>query len=293
MISAQAATRWKRAVDVPVSFRMSVNTPETGAIFANSSLIDDHFARCFDTAVHVPPAVLHSIDRQAHPSRVASHGQALSAGRPAPKQNHAAWRALARVEGDPKSHSPADELLTTDRRQVYGVQLHPRRRSRHGEEISGLRQSGWDDGQSRDFQQTPPFVALATGAPLAEAICEGLARDHLSSAVPAAARTEQMALWMRKIAEITLPDFIFSRQDRIGNIDDLPYWYWVEGGRVRRAPAAGSHSPEQIAGFTPGFIERTGMPERPRHNATGTHPRLIALDRDFDEHGRPLDCDKP
>lgn len=158
----------KEAVDEPVSFKMSVNTPETSATFANSSLIYYHFARYFETALHVPTAVLRSVDRQAHLARVAGRGEALSAGRPALKQNHAAWQALARAERDPKSYSPADELFTADRGQVYGVLLHPRGR-RYGEEINGSRQSGWGDGQSRDFQQTAPFVALAADAPLAEA----------------------------------------------------------------------------------------------------------------------------
>jgi hypothetical protein len=294
----------KEAVDEPVSFKMSVNTPATSATFANASLVYYHFARYFDTAVHVPPAVLRSVDRQAHLSRVASRGEALSAGRPALKQNHAAWRALARAAGDPKSYSPADELFTTDRSQVYGVLLHPRGR-RYGEEINGSRKSGWGDGQNRDFQQTPPFVALATDAPLAEAIREGLVRGHMSSAVPVAARSEQMAFWMREIVEITLLDFIFSQQDRIGNVDYLRYWYWVEDGRVRRAPAAGSHPPEEIARFSPRLIkrtelgdndagvrttylnytQRTGMLERLRHYAAGTYRRLIALDADFGSRG--------
>lgn len=294
----------KEAVDEPVSFKMSVNTPTTSATFANSSLIYYHFARYFDTTVHVPPAVLRSVDRQAHLARVAGPGEALSAGRPALKQNHAAWQALARAERDPESHLPADELFTADRRAVYGVLLHPRGR-RYGEEVNGSRQSGWGDGQSRDFQQTPPFVALTTDAPLAEAIRGGLARGHLSSAVPAAARTEQMAFWMREIAEITLLDFIFSQQDRIGNIDYLPYWYWVEDGRVRRAPAAGGHLPEEIARSSPRLIkrtelgdndagvrttylnytQRTGMLERIRHYSAGTYRRLIALDLDLGARG--------
>ena len=294
----------KEAVDEPISFKMSVNTPETSATFANASLIYYHFARYFDTTVHVPPAVLRSVDRLAHLARVAGPGEALSAGRPGLKQNHAAWQALARAERDPKSYSPADELFTADRRAVYGVLLHPRGR-RYGEEINGSRQSGWGDGQSRDFQQTAPFVALAADAPLAEAMREGLARGYMSSAVPAGARTEQMAFWMQEITEITLLDFIFSQQDRIGNIDYLPYWYWLEGSELRRAPATGSHPPEEVARFAPKLIkrtelsdndagvrptylnytQRTGMLERLRHYAAGTYRRLIALDRDFGERG--------
>jgi hypothetical protein len=294
----------KEAVDEPISFKMSVNTRETSATFANSSLIYYHFARYFDATVHVPAAVFRSVDRKAHLARVTRRGESLSAGRPALKLNHAAWSALASAEADPESYSPADELFNADRSQVYGVLLHPRGR-RYGEEVNGSRQSGWGDGQSRDFQQTSPFVALATDAPLKEAITEGLARGHLRSAIPAEVRTEQMVFWMRELIDITLLDFIFSQQDRIGNIDYLTYWYWLEGGEVRRARASGRHPPEEIAGFAPkllrrtelgdndagvrttyiNYTQRTGMLERIRHYAASTYRRLVALDKDFGDSG--------
>lgn len=45
--------------------------------------------------------------------------------------------------------------------------MHPEGR-RYGDEVIGSRQSGWGEGQSRDFQQTAPFVALASERPPAE-----------------------------------------------------------------------------------------------------------------------------
>ncbi len=109
---------------------MSVNTRETSATFANASFIYYHFARYFDAAIHVPAAVFRSIDRNAHLARVASRGESLSAGRAALKMNHAAWAALAKAEGAPDTYSPTDELFSADRKQVYGVMLHPRGRRR-------------------------------------------------------------------------------------------------------------------------------------------------------------------
>jgi hypothetical protein len=294
----------KEAVDEPISFKMSVNTRETSATFANASFIYYHFARYFDAAIHVPAAVFRSIDRNAHLARVASRGESLSAGRAALKMNHAAWAALAKAEGAPDTYSPTDELFSADRKQVYGVMLHPRGR-RYGEEINGSRKSGWGDGQSRDFQQTPAFIALATDRPVHEAIEQGLARGHQSSAVPAGARVEQMAFWMRELVDITLLDYIFSQQDRIGNIDYLSFWYWSENAELRRMPAQGAHPPDEIARFSPKLIKRTelgdndagvrtsyvnytkrtGMLERIRHYAAGTYRRLLALDRDFAARG--------
>ena len=294
----------KEAVDEPISFKMSVNTRETSATFANSSLIYYHFARYFDAAVHVPAAVFRSVDRNAHLARVASRGESLSAGRPALKMNHAAWATLVKAERTPDTYSPTDELFSGDRKQVYGVMLHPRGR-RYGEEINGSRKSGWGDGQSLDFQQTPAFVALATDRPLREAIEQGLARGHNSSAVPSAVHTEQMAFWMRELIDVTLLDHIFSQQDRIGNIDYLTYWHWVEDGEVRRMPATGAHPPEELARYSPkllkrteladndagvrksyvNYTKRTGMLEHLRHYAAGTYRRLLALDRDFAARG--------
>ncbi|MFM2446755.1 MAG: hypothetical protein RI936_1202 [Pseudomonadota bacterium] len=292
------------AADEPLSFKMSVNTRETSATFANSALVYYHYARYFDAAVHVPPAVLRTMDRRAHLERVARRGEAASAGVPALKLNHAAWSVLVRAEGQPDSYTPADELFSADRGQVYGVLLHPRGR-RYGEEVNGSRQSGWGDGQSRDFQQTPPFVALATDRPLAESIDEGLARGHLHTAVPAAVRREQMAFWMRELVDITLLDFLFSQQDRIGNIDYLSYWYWVADGQVRRMPAQGAHPPDEIARHAPkllkrteladndagvrtsyiNYTQRTGMLERVRHMSPVSYRQLMALDRDFAARG--------
>jgi hypothetical protein len=294
----------RQAADEPISFKMSVNTRESSATFANASLIYYHFARYFDASVHVPAAVFRSIDSRAHLARVARRGESLSAGRPALKLNHAGWSALAKAERDPASYQPADELLTADRAQVYGVLLHPRGR-RYGDEVNGSRASGWGDGQSRDFQQTAPFIALASDRPLVEAIEHGLAAGYRSNAIPAAVRVEQTAFWMRALVDITLLDYVFSQQDRIGNIDYLPYWHWVEGGEVRRMPAQGAHPPDEIAKFSPrllkrteladndagvrtsylNYTRRTGMLERIRHYPADTYRRLVALDRDFGTRG--------
>jgi len=114
-----------------------------------------------------------------------------------------------------------------------------------------------------------------------------------------------MAFWMRELVDITLLDYIFSQQDRIGNIDYLSWWYWVEDGKVRRMPARGAHPPDEIAPFSPkllkrteladndagvrtsyaNYTKRTGMLERIRHYAPETYRRLMALDRDLAAKG--------
>lgn len=295
----------KEAADEPMSFKISVNTRETSATFANSSLAYYHLSRYFDSAVHVPPAVFRSIDKDAHLARVTRHGESISAGKPSLRMNHAAWIVLARAESQTGTYKPSDELFTADRKQIYGVILHPRGR-RYGEEINGSRKSGWGDGQNRDFQLTPPFIALATNLPLHQAIAEGLARGYKREAVPSGTHEEQMIFWMRELVDITLLDYIFSQQDRIGNIDYSTYWYWVDHEqKVQRMPAHGVHPPEEIARHAPklikrteladndagvrtsytNFTKRTGMLEKLRHYAPVTYRRLIALDKDFAAHG--------
>jgi hypothetical protein len=292
------------AVGGAISYKISVNTRETSATFANSSLIYYHFARYFDAAVHVPPAVLRSVDKQTHLERVARRGESVSATRPPLKMLHAGWSTVVRAEQDPASYQPTDELFTPDRKQIYGVLLHPEGK-RYGEEVNGSRQSGWGDGASRDFQQTAPFIALASEQPLAEAIRQGLAHGHTSSAIPADVRAEQVAFWLRELIDVTLLDYLFSQQDRIGNIDYLPHWVWVQDGQVRQLLATGGKPPAEIVAHSPRLIkrtelgdndagvrlsyanytQRTGMLERIRHYHSHTYRQLMRLDADFAASG--------
>jgi hypothetical protein len=294
----------REAAAVPISFKMSVNTGTSSATFANAALLYYHYARYLDAAVHVPPAVLRTMDREAHRTRVAVPGERESGARPALRMNHAGWSVLAQAENRPESYPVPDELFTPDRRAVYGVLLHPRGRQ-YGEEVNGSRRSGWGEGQSRDFQQTAPFVALRSPRPLDAAIADGLAQGHAASALPAAVRREQMVFWMRELIDIVTLDFIFGQQDRVGNIDYLTYWYWVEDGRVRSMPAQGRHTPDEIARFAPkllkrtelsdndagvrtsylNFTKRTGMLDALRHYDPATYRRLLALAADFEAQG--------
>ena len=291
----------------PISFKMSVNTRESSATFANASLIYYHFSRYFDASVHVPVAVMRTIDRQQHAARVSNKGVSLSAGKPALKMNHAAWLALQAAEKDPSGYKPTAELFTPDG-QLYGAMLHPQGR-RYGEEINGTRASGWGDGQNRDFQQTGPFRALRSARPLAEAIDEGKAaamRDpKLAKAMGAAVTPAQMVFWMSDLVDITLLDFIFSQQDRIGNVDYVPYWYWTQDSKLARRRAETREAPADIAGLEPVYIrrtelgdndaglrlsyvnytKRTGMLENLRHYRADTYRRLIALAQDFAASG--------
>lgn len=295
------------AIGDPISYKMSVNTPQTSATFANSSLIYYHFSRYFRTTAHIPVAVFRSMDRKIHEERVSARGVELSAGKPALKMNHAAWLALQAAEQEPGSYKPASELFTPDG-LIYGVMLHPAGK-RYNEEINGTRESGWGDGQNEDFQQTAPFLALRSEAPLDAAIEEGkrLAQRNpkLARAIGADATPQQMVAWMSDLVDITLLDFIFSQQDRVGNVDYLPYWYWVDDGAIQSQPAHSLTPPTELTNFKPvhikrtelgdndagvrltytNYTKRTGMLEKLRHYRADTYRLLMQLESDFQSRG--------
>jgi len=291
----------------PISYKMSVNTRESSATFANSALVYYHFARYFQASVHVPVAVLRSIDRREHGRRVSSPGVKGSAGKPALKMNHAAWTALQAAEIDPGTYRPAEELFTPDG-LLYGVMLHPLGR-RYGEEMNGTRRSGWGDGQNRDFQETAPFLALRSPRPLGDAIADGMTqamRDPVLAKATGGATPQQLAFWMADLIDVTLLDYLLGQQDRVGNLDYLPRWYWVDDGQVLSEAAAGSTPPPRLSAFAPrrvlrtelgdndagvrvtylNYAKRTGMLEKLRHYRAGTYRQLLRLEADFASGGR-------
>ena len=296
------------AVGEPIVYKTTMNEAQTSATFSTSSLLYYHFARYFDAAVHVPVSVYRSIDKEAHLERVTLRGEEMSARRRGGAMNHGGWVGMREAERAPETYPATDELFTTDRKQIYGVLLHPDG-DRYSAEINGTRKSGWGAGQNRDFQKTAPFLALRADRPLFEAIEHGI---HEASADPVLRKAmqhgvspEQMVFWMQELTEIVLLDYIFSQQDRIGNIDYLNYWYWLEEGEVRRMPAGSSRVPESIADHHPvrlrrtqlndndaggrvqyaNFAKKTGMLEKIRHLAPATYRRILYLDRDFAERG--------
>jgi hypothetical protein len=296
------------ALGEPVSFKTTMNHADTSATFSTAALLYYHFARYFDADVYVPVSVYRSMDKDAHLERVTRRGLALSAHRKGGAMNHAGWQVMAAAEQRPSAYAATNELFTPDRKQIYGVLLHPHG-DRYSAELNGTRRSGWGEGQNRDFQDTAPFRALRTERPLLDAIDHGIhqasADTELRQAMRHGVSAEQMVFWMKELTEITLLDYIFSQQDRIGNIDYLNYWYWAEDGEIRREPASGGQVPAALAEHHPvklrrtqlndndaggrvpyaNFTKKTGMLENIRHYSADTYRRLLDLDQDFSAQG--------
>ena len=307
---SHACTEGKSAKDLAhdtlAKFKPTMNARGTSATFSTSSLLYYHFSRYFDTEVRVPVAVWRSMDREAHLEEVARRGLSISGHSHSSRMNRAAWKLLVDADADPSQYSPVDELFTADRTQLYGV-LVTSPGHRYNTAVNGTRKSGWGKGQNLDFQETAAFRALRSDKPIAEAIAEGIEaarRDKLMRRDLGDVSAQQVAWWMREVSEIVLLDYIFSQQDRIGNIDFRTYWYWAEGGDVKhkradhhgkgQPPAAGAiliqrtNLNDNDAGGRvayANFTKSTGMLEKLRHFGAKTYRRLMALDRDLASGG--------
>jgi hypothetical protein len=306
----------KSGHDKLAKFKNTMNANGTSGTFSTASLLYYHFARYFDTDLIVPPAVYRTFDKDAHFERVSAHAKGTG-------MNAAGWSVQRAAEKNPASYKPTDELFTPDRHQIYGVLLDESG-TRYGPEVNGTRASGWGKGQNNDFQKTPGFMALRSAQPLKQAIQEGLSQSRQDPKIkatlgPSPVPDLQMVYWMKEITEITVLDYIFQQQDRIGNIDYIWTWVYVADGEVHdqkvkdaglkglpRAKMGAIKPPAEIAGDNPTLLQRTSigdndaggrayanftkttqMLEKIHHYNDGTYYRLMRLAADF-QHQGPL-----
>lgn len=307
----RACSDGKGAEDVTggklVKYKPTMNAEGTSGTFSASSLLYYHLSRYLDTTVTVPVAVWRSMDRQAHLDLVANSGLALSSSA---RMNHAGWTALANADRNPSSYSPMDELFTADRSAIYGVFVNSPGH-RYSSEINGTRASGWGKGQNRDFQKTVPFMALRSEEALIAAIASGLHEGQKDPKIRHDTQGDtsdiQIAFWMRELSEIVVMDYIFSQQDRIGNIDFTPYWVWVEDGEIKSMKVH-KHAPDGRPKGVPesaillkrtqlndndaggrvayaNFTKSTEMLEKLRHFNGDVYTKLLAMNADFAAKG--------
>lgn len=304
------------AEDELARIKFTMNRQETSATFSPAPILYYHLSRFFGTEVTVPVAVWRSLDARVLRTEVAESGAALTARDPELAWVHAAWTILYRTLKEPayyrKPGTMGDyrDLLTADRERAYGVLLDAHD-PRAGTVVNGAIPENWSPlHRYHLFQQTPAFVALTTDAPLDESIAAGVA-----GAVPPIAETwpdepsgpapAQMVFWMRELSETVLMDYILGQQDRPGNIDHKPYFYWVEQGQVFRKKAKGRTAGEDGIPADAVLIDRlilndndgagrteyhnTAMQmmalQRFRHFNANVYRQLLALDADFQSRG--------
>lgn len=296
------------AIDKPAVFKMSVNGHDTSGTYAPSSWVYYHFSRYFRTNTHVPVAVYRSLDKNVHHERVVKPALAMTANKRHMKMLAAGWAFVEQVQTGGGSGVANAEMLTDEGRQVYGV-LIENKGDRYGPEFNGTRESGWGNGQNYDFQQTAPFLALRTQGDLAEvaasSIREARKNPKMAKALAADTPVEQVVFWMQDVIEITLMDYLFGQQDRIGNIDWRWYWYWIEEGKLKSRHAKGADVPDDLAAYEPlrirqsasndndagvrrgyaNFTKRTHMLENLNHYSPDLYQRLGRLAADFKAEG--------
>jgi len=299
----------KGAKNMPVNklakFKSTMNASETSGTFSTSSLLYYHFSRYFNTVVNVPVSVWRSIDRKNHLQRVTKSGVHLSGKS---RMLHAGWLKMESAEEDPTTYHPENELFTADGRAIHGILLNSPGH-RYNTSVNGTRASGWGVGQNNDFQKTAPYLALRLEKPLAEAVKHGLhsARNNakMNHDLGKDVSAPQMVFWMTELTEITLLDFIFNQQDRIGNIDYLVYWYWLENGQVHRVKARDKNIPADLSNKNPlllkrsqlndndaggrvgyiNFTRKTEMLKKLRHYRAAVYKQLLRLNHDFAAQG--------
>ena len=215
-------------------FKQTMNQSGTSALFSKSSLLYYHMSRYLDTTIDVPVAVMRTMDKNAHYDRVTSKA------RPTATMNRAAWDWMKKALPAPNTFPGKVDLFTPDLEQIYGVLLKDKG-ERYGAEINSLRKSSGYDAQNDEIQTTPSFMALASDGDLSTAIDTGIRRSFQNAGMRDAFRGEapskvQMVLWMNEMSEMAVLDYIFSQQDRVGNIDFRWYWMFVDDkGKFRKA----------------------------------------------------------
>jgi hypothetical protein len=286
-------------------YKQSMNQQGTSGTYSPGDLMYYHLSRYFDTTVDVPVVVYRSMDKDAHFQRVAQKAFVKAMGKSA--MNRTGWKWLATSDQNPSHYVPTGDLFTPDRKQIYGDLLGGGG-ARYGTEINGIR-SGGGVAQNNDFQNTPAFLALRSGSPLKEAMAEGIkggrANARINHDLGPAVSDFQMALWMRELSEIVVLDYIFSQQDRIGNIDYKWRQYAVDSqtGEVssQKVDSDSSRAAMKIADnmvqktqlndndaggrLYANFTKITKMLPKLRHMGADTYKKLLALNDDFQKQG--------
>lgn len=293
--------------------KFTMNQKDTSGTFSQAWQVYYHVARYFGTAVDTPVAVYREIDPKVLLERVATQGLDR-----APKGKiKAAWDWLVKALKDPAGYNQKEDLFISDLSKVYGSAAKDLGEA-YDTEINGARSAGWGVPENKQFQETAAFRALRTPGPLVDATEAGLkaagSNKELSGDL-INITPFQMIFWMRELTEITLLDYIFGQQDRVGNIDFLWKWYWVENGEVKSMDEESEEGrkkmhtisvPAEIAAFNPVLIQRshlgdsdagvatrytnfakvTKMLENINHYSAKIYTKLIQLDIDLQNKGQ-------
>jgi hypothetical protein len=309
-----------RGVEGLAVYKQSVNDQfrqRTSATFSQASPLYYHFSRYLDATIDVPVAVMRTMDAREHLLRVAWRGRALALDR----MILAGWNVVNLAETTPSGYIPTDDFYYGELKDdlIYGAMLQEAG-TRYGAEFNG-NIVGKDYAQQYTFlQKTPAFLALSSTDDFAGAMESGIGLSEkdpvVANALGPRVSPEQMMFWMKEMSEMAILDYIFSQQDRPGNIDYLWVWYYVDengvlrsvpmDSRVERKDMRSIPVPQQVkssgryyliqktrlndndaAGrrYT-NFTAQFGLLEKLRHLNAVTYRQLIRLAGDFKAKGQ-------
>lgn len=219
-------------------FKVTMNDKDTSGTYAPSNLLYYQFSRFLKTRVGVPVSIYREIQAQHHLERVSKSGEKWANEfknrvSKSYRQLYHGWRRLRLAEENPDSYFIGKNSIikniysSGNNENIWGILIkdkgdrYPHRRRKSDtdqtESINGLlpTKSGYDARQV-EFIKSKPFLAL-----------RGV-KDWKSFSDPL--EKVQYQFWMQELAEIVILDFIFSQQDRVGNIDYRDYMYYYEDG---------------------------------------------------------------
>jgi hypothetical protein len=301
------------------SFKPSVNGQfgqRTSATYAQASPLYYEFSRYLNATIDVPVAVIRTMNTQKHYQRVASKGPALAKG----TMIASGWKVVTEAEKNPPGYVPGNEFYYGDpaNHLFYGAMLKGPG-TRYAAEFNGNIAGKPYSEQYAYMQKTAPFLALSSAQHLTTAIDSGISSARQDVVVAKALGTsvsrEQMVLWMQELSEMLILDYIFSQQDRPGNIDYVWTWYYVNpAGELKTTKSDSEASrtrmdtigmPDEVKGSTRHFLlqkthlndndaggrrysnftKKFGLLEKIRHMNAASYRQLIHMANDFQQKG--------
>jgi hypothetical protein len=166
------------------------------------------------------------------------------------------WQVLVEADQTPAACRPTGKLFTAARSALFVVMLKSKG-ARYNSAMNGTRASGRARARP-GFPADRPLPGpaqrrAAAGRHRAEAVKDPqIAKDMGKDVAP-----EQVAYWMQDLTGIVRLDFLLGQQqDRVGNIDFVPVWTWVQAGEVQTKPAARQGDDDPPAGWTMPIMRR-------------------------------------
>lgn len=200
--------------DKVAKYKQSITCSYTGSILGYY-----HVSRFLGGAANVPPAVIRTMDLEAH-KKIVERGITATTRVDGPGFDvHDAWVQYRGLDANPRAFSRAAQVYTADFQQLYGaMQSNPSGDAKH----PLLRVSGGDTGLQQ-FLRGAAFGVISGRQSLAEKYPRELDKD-----------TTQGLVLAKDASDMVLLDELLSQQDRYGNIHSVAYKVFEDGGRLKK-----------------------------------------------------------